>query len=105
MHPKPLILRVLPGRYLMLATVARKFFPKIRVASYHGPGVISRFKPLIWRYPGRLRERVFNLLPTPFANASPPALYPGGFDVSESGLSPLAAIGDNPTKKAARARF
>ena len=50
--PKPLISRVLPGRYLMLAAVARKFAtdcPEIRVTSYHGPGAISRFKPLIWR--------------------------------------------------------
>jgi len=36
----------------MLAAVARKFAsdsPEIRVTSYHGPGAISRFKPLIWR--------------------------------------------------------
>lgn len=50
--PKPLISRVLPGRNRMLAAVARKFAsdsPEIRVTSYHGPGAISRFKPLIWR--------------------------------------------------------
>lgn len=38
---------VLPGRYLMLAAVARKSAtdcPEIRVTSYHGPGAISRFK-------------------------------------------------------------
>ena len=58
--PKPLISRVLPGRYLMLAAVARKFAtdcPEIRVTSYHGPGAISRFKPLIWRDLAGKRDR------------------------------------------------